>query len=149
MRACRFKRGRRRGAIAGEKILIVEDNPVNMELATDLLEAAGYVVCQAEDAERGIELARAQAPNLILMDIGLPGMDGLAAAAILRQDTATRVIPIVILTAHAMKGDEARAMATGCAGFITKPIDTRSFARTVAGLLLPVSQSGSGGVPAT
>jgi len=118
--------------MAGEKILIIEDNPVNMELATDLLEVAGYEVFQAPDAESGIALARADSPHLILMDVGLPGMDGLTAAGVLRGDAATQHIPIVILTAHAMKGDEEKALASGCAGYITKPIDTRHFSKTVA-----------------
>ncbi|MDQ3815998.1 MAG: response regulator [Armatimonadota bacterium] len=121
--------------MAGEKILIVEDNPVNMELATDLLEIGGYQVCQATDAETGITMAREAAPDLILMDVGLPGMDGLSAAILLRQDAATQHIPIVILTAHAMKGDEEKARACGCAGYITKPINTRTFANTVAGFI--------------
>ena len=118
--------------MGGEKILIVEDNPMNMELATDLLEASGYVVIQAGTAEEGVELARAELPDLILMDISLPGMDGLEATGVLKQDPATKDINIVILTAHAMKGDEEKALSAGCAGYITKPIDTRAFSRTVS-----------------
>jgi len=118
--------------MAGEKILIVEDNLMNMELATDLLEASGYIVIQAGVAEKGIELARAELPDLILMDIGLPGMDGLEATAVLKQDPATKDINVVVLTAHAMKGDEEKALAAGCAGYITKPVDTREFPKTVA-----------------
>jgi len=121
--------------VAGEKILIIEDNPVNMELASDLLDMAGYVVCQAENAETGIEIARTESPQLILMDVGLPGMDGLTAAGVLLQDAATRHIPVVILTAHAMKGDEEKALAAGCAGYITKPIDTRAFVKTVTAFI--------------
>ena len=122
-------------AMASQKILIVEDNPVNMELATDLLEVAGYVVCQATDAETGIEMARIKLPDLILMDVSLPGMDGLTAISVLREDAATRNIPVMVLTAHAMKIDKERAMAAGCIGFVTKPIDTRTFATTVAGFM--------------
>lgn len=118
--------------MAGEKILIIEDNLMNMELATDLLEAAGYVVIQAGIAEKGIELARAGSPDLILMDISLPGMDGLEATRVLKQDPATKDISVVAMTAHAMKGDEEKALAAGCAGYITKPIDTRAFSKTVA-----------------
>ena len=118
--------------MAGEKILIVEDNPMNMELATDLLEASGYVVIQTGVAEEGIELARAESPDLILMDISLPGMDGLEATGVLRQDPTTKDINVVAMTAHAMKGDEEKALAAGCAGYITKPIDTREFLKTVA-----------------
>lgn len=121
--------------MAGETILIVEDNPANMELATDLLEIAGYTVHQAWNAETGIEMARAERPGLILMDVGLPGMDGLTAAATLRNDAATADINIVVVTAHAMQGDQDKALAIGCAGYITKPIDTRSFTRTVAAFL--------------
>ncbi len=118
--------------MAGEKILIVEDNPMNLELATDLLEAAGYVVIQAGTAEEGIKLARDEFPDLILMDVGLPGMDGLEATGVLKQDPATKDIPVIAITAHAMKGDEEKALAAGCAGYITKPIDTRAFPKMVA-----------------
>lgn len=118
--------------MAGQKILIVEDNPMNMELATDLLEASGYVVIQAGTAEEGIGLARAESPDLILMDISLPGMDGLEAAGVLKQDPATKGINVVALSALAMKGDEEKALAAGCYGYITKPIDTREFPKTVA-----------------
>jgi len=118
--------------MAGEKILIVEDNSMNMELVTDLLEASGYVVIQAGTAEEGIELARSELPDLILMDINLPGMDGLEATAILKKAPDTKGINVVVLTAHAMKGDEEKALAAGCAGYITKPIDTRKFPKTVA-----------------
>lgn len=121
--------------MAGEKILIVEDNPVNMELATDLLEVAGYVILQAVTAEEGIELAKAELPNLLLIDITLPGMDGLSATAVLKQDSAAGHIPIVALTAQAMKGDQEKALAAGCDGYISKPIDTRAFAKTVAGFI--------------
>ena len=117
--------------MAGEKILIVEDNPMNMELATDLLETSGYVVIQAGMAEEGIELARAELPDLILMDISLPGMDGLEATGILKQDPTTKDIPVIAMTAHAMKGDEEKALTAGCAGYITKPIDTREFPKEI------------------
>jgi CheY-like chemotaxis protein len=116
----------------GHTILIIEDNPMNMELATDLLEAAGYSLVQASDAEAGITLATAELPDLILMDIALPGMDGLQATQILRQDPRTCRIPIVALTAHAMKGDAEKAADAGCVGYLAKPIDTRSFVQTVA-----------------
>lgn len=121
--------------MAGETILIVEDNPLNLELATDLLEAAGYVVRQAGTAEEAIQTARTALPGLILMDVSLPGMDGLAATQALKADPATRAIPVVALTAHAMKGDEDKARAAGCEGYITKPIDTRTFPVTVARFL--------------
>ena len=118
--------------MAGEKILLVEDNPVNMELATDLLEVAGYEVFQAGTAEEGCQLAKTVAPDLILMDVRLPGMDGLTATSLLKQDAATSAIPIIALTAQAMKGDQEKALEAGCDGYITKPIDTREFPKEVA-----------------
>src|SRR5439155_11480771 len=96
------------------------------------LEAAGYTVLQAHDAERGIALARAEEPQLVLMDVGLPGIDGLSATAALKSDPRTRAIPVVALTSHAMKGDRERILAAGCSGYITKPIDTRAFPGMVA-----------------
>src|SRR5262245_20481556 len=113
--------------MAGDKVLLVEDHPLNMELAADILENAGYRVLQAADAERGIAIAKAEQPALILMDVGLPGIDGLEATRMLKRDPATREIPIVALTSHAMKGDAEKALAVGCAGYISKPIDTRVF----------------------
>jgi CheY-like chemotaxis protein len=113
------------------KILIIEDNTMNMELATDLLEATGYTLLRAYTAEEGIVLAIAELPDLILMDVALPGMDGLQATQRLGRDIRTRGIPIVALTAHAMRGDAAKAEAAGCVGYLSKPIDTRTFANTV------------------
>ena len=118
--------------IAGEKILVVEDNDANMLLTTDILEVSGYVVVQAESAEQAIAMARAEAPALILMDIALPGMDGLAAAGLLKADEAARRIPIVALTAYAMKGDRERILAAGCDGYVTKPFEIAEFLKTVA-----------------
>jgi putative two-component system response regulator len=117
--------------VSEKKILVVEDNPVNMELVTDLLEVAGFSFEMAMTAEEGIRLAEAVLPDLILMDIQLPGMDGLEATSILKKNSKTKHIAIVALTAHAMKGDEERALAVGCIGYITKPINTRSFPRMV------------------
>jgi two-component system cell cycle response regulator DivK len=115
------------------KILLVEDNAANMTLATFLLQSAGYEVITATDAETGVSLARSQNPALILMDIQLPGMDGLQATALLRADESTRAIPVIALTALAMKGDEERIRAAGCDGYIAKPLDYKSFLATVAG----------------
>ncbi len=114
-----------------KKILIVEDNEMNLELATDLLELSGYLVFGAQTAEEGLKMAGAELPDLVLMDISLPGMDGLEAARILKQDERTRSIPVVALSAHAMKGDEERALMMGFSGYITKPIDTRAFPQEV------------------
>lgn len=129
---------RKESEVTGEKILIIEDTPMNMELATDLLEAAGYVVFGASNAEEGIKLARAEQPALVLMDVALPGMDGLSATKLLKADPATCRIPIVALTAHAMKGDAAKALDAGCHGYITKPIDTRAFPIAIAEYIQPV-----------
>ena len=117
---------------AGPKILLIEDNPLNMELATDLLEASGFEVISAHSGEAGIKLAREAQPDLILMDLSLPGMDGIEATKALKADPQTSAIPIVAVTAHAMKGDEQKALAVGCEGYITKPIDTRMFPMLVA-----------------
>lgn len=116
-------------------ILIVEDNALNLELVTDLLTQAGYPVQQARSAEEGLRLARSQPPDLILMDLRLPGMDGYAALRQLRADSQTSGVPVVALTAQAMKGDQESAMKAGFDGYIPKPIDTRTFGRTIAGLL--------------
>lgn len=113
------------------KILVVEDNPGNMKLAVLLLEKAGHTVVSATDAEAGLALARAEQPNLILMDIQLPGMDGLKAATHLKRDDATRAIPVIALTALAMKGDEERIRAAGCDGYIAKPMGYRNFLATI------------------
>jgi CheY-like chemotaxis protein len=117
---------------AQSKILIIEDNPLNMELAADLLNAAGSEVLQATTAERGIQLARSLLPDLILMDTSLPGMDGLQAIRILKSEPATEKIPVISLTANAMKGDEETARAAGALAYVTKPIDTRTFVKSVS-----------------
>lgn len=124
------------------RILVVEDTPVNLELVVDLLEAAGHTVLTAEAAEPGIALARREVPDLILMDVDLPGIDGLAATRLLKQDPATRAIPVIALTAHAMPQDERDARCAGCVGYLTKPIDTRRFVAAVTDLLA-VSQASS------
>jgi two-component system cell cycle response regulator DivK len=117
------------------KILVIEDNPANMTLATFLLESAGHTVLSATDAETGLTLARDEHPNLILLDIQLPGMDGLEATALLKRDDATRVIPVIALTALAMKGDEERIRAAGCDGYIAKPMRYQEFLATIAAQL--------------
>lgn len=119
----------------GNKILIIEDNLLNLELATDLLEANGFVVASAPTAEEGVRMARELVPDLILMDFSLPGMDGLSATKYLKTDPATRHLPVVGLTANAMKGDQESALDAGCDGYLTKPIDTRTFVATVTGFI--------------
>ena len=113
------------------KILVIEDNPLNMELVCDILEANDFAVFQACAAQEGIQIAKENNPHLILMDIQLPGMDGLEATQILKEDILTKDIPVVALTAHAMKGDEEKAINAGCNGYITKPIDTRELPNLV------------------
>jgi two-component system cell cycle response regulator DivK len=114
------------------KILVVEDNPTNIPLAIFLLESAGHTVISASDAEAGLTLARDQQPHLILMDIQLPGMDGLQATVLLKRDEATRAIPVIALTALAMKGDEERIRAAGCDGYIAKPLAYRDFLAVIS-----------------
>ncbi|MGD0259507.1 MAG: response regulator [Verrucomicrobiota bacterium] len=118
-----------------KRILVVEDNLLNLELVTDLLEADDFVVCHAHTAEEGLRAARLLSPDLILMDLSLPGLDGLAATKVLRADPATRHLTIIALTAHAMKGDDALALRAGCDGYLAKPIDTRTFAAKVAAFI--------------
>jgi two-component system, cell cycle response regulator DivK len=117
------------------KVVIIEDNATNMTLAVYLLKSAGHTVLSATDAEAGLTLARAERPDLILMDIQLPGMDGLEATAQLKRDDATRAIPVIALTALAMKGDEERIRAAGCNGYIAKPMRYQEFLATVAAQL--------------
>jgi two-component system, cell cycle response regulator DivK len=117
------------------KVLIVEDNPTNLTLAVFLLQSAGHTVLSAADAEAGLTLARDEQPNLILMDIQLPGMDGLEATLLLKRDEATRAIPVIALTALAMKGDEERIRAAGCDGYIAKPMRYQEFLATIAAQL--------------
>lgn len=121
--------------MAGEPILIVDDNPVNLKLTRVLLAQEGYDVKTAGDAEIALELLQTFKPKLILMDIQLPGMDGLELTRRLKAAPETRTIKIVALTAFAMKGDEEKAMAAGCDGYITKPIDTKALPQLVADLL--------------
>ncbi|WP_096697738.1 response regulator [Polaromonas sp. AER18D-145] len=104
------------------RVLIIEDNAANMKLACLLLHSAGHAVLCAVDAETGLTLARADQPDLILMDIQLPGMDGLAATALLKQDPATATIPVIALTAMAMKEDQEKTRAAGCDAYIAKPL---------------------------
>jgi CheY-like chemotaxis protein len=116
-------------------ILIVEDNALNLELATDLLAAAGYTIRQARTGEEGVRLALAEAPDLILMDLRLPGMDGYAALRQLRADSRTAHVLTVALTAQAMRGDQEAVLAAGFDDYISKPIDTRTFPQAVGRVL--------------
>ena len=120
------------------KVLIIEDNLANMTLATFLLQSQGHIVISAMDAESGLTLARDEQPDLILMDIQLPGMDGLEATLLLKRDYATRAIPVIALTALAMKGDEERIRAAGCDGYIAKPLAYRDFLAMISAHLAKV-----------
>ena len=117
------------------KILIVEDNPDNLSLVVFVLEKAGHTTLTAVNAEVGLTLARDEKPDLILMDIQLPGMDGLEATGLLKRDAATRAIPVIALTALAMKGDEERIRAVGCDGYIAKPLRYKELLQTISELL--------------
>jgi CheY-like chemotaxis protein len=117
------------------RILVVDDNPVNLKLASDVLEFEGYTVDRAYDAEHALRAIQRQRPDLVLMDVALPGMDGLTLTRQLKADAATRSICIVALTAFAMKGDDQKARDAGCDGYISKPIDTRKLPVQVAEML--------------
>jgi two-component system cell cycle response regulator DivK len=131
--------------MAGEPILIVDDNPVNLKLARVLLAAEGYEVRTAMAAEEALEVLGDFLPRLILMDIQLPGMDGLELTRRLKADPRMRGVVIVALTAYAMKGDQERVLAAGCDGYIGKPIDTRRLAAQVAELLTRPTKDGAPG----
>jgi CheY-like chemotaxis protein len=117
------------------RILVVDDNPVNLKLASDVLEFADYQVMTAENAEEALTVLRERPPDLILMDIALPGMNGLTLTRQIKADPATRHIVIVALTAFAMKGDDQKAKEAGCDGYITKPIDTRKLADQIGEIM--------------
>ena len=117
------------------RILIIEDNPANLKLALLLLRNVGHEVLSATDAETGLTLARAAQPDLILMDIQLPGMDGLAATALLKKDPATSAIPIIALTAMAMKEDREKTKVAGCDAYIAKPLRYQELYSTIDALL--------------
>lgn len=117
------------------QVLVVEDTPANMKLVCMLLGKAGYRVLQADNARDGIALAREHLPDLILMDIQLPGMDGLTATRLLKEAEATRHIKVVAVTAFAMKGDEEKMIAAGCDGYIAKPIQYKNFLAEVERIL--------------
>lgn len=116
-------------------ILIVDDNPINLKLAADVLECEGHLILRARDAEEAQEIIKHTTPELILMDIQMPGMDGLTLTRLLKANPAYQQVRIVALTSFAMKGDEQKARDAGCDGYITKPIDTRLFPVQVAAIL--------------
>ncbi len=121
--------------MAGESILIVDDNLVNLKLARVLLSSHGYEVHTATNAEDTLALLRASRPKMIVMDVQLPGMDGLELTRRLKADPSLKSVIILAVTAYAMKGDEEKARAAGCDGYVSKPLDTRRFPVEVARLL--------------
>jgi len=125
--------------MAKQKILLVEDNPVNRRLAEFLLRSNGYQVVEASTSEEAFQLVKTEQPDLILMDIQLRGMDGLEVTKLLKENPETRDIPVLAVTSYAMKGDREKALAVGCAGYITKPIDKTILLKQVANTLMETS----------
>ena len=117
--------------MAGELILIVEDNPKNLKLVRDVLQFHGYATLEAETGEAGVALARERLPVLVLMDVQLPGMDGRAALKLLKADVSTQHIPIIALTAFAMKGDQESLQTEGFDGYMAKPIDIKELPKVI------------------
>ncbi|MCI4318957.1 MAG: response regulator [Thermoplasmata archaeon] len=126
------------------RILLVEDNPQNMKLASVILRKAGYEVIAAADSDEAESSIEAQVPDLILMDLGLPGKDGYTLTRELKRRPRTASVPILAVTSYAMKGDEAKARDAGCSGYLAKPIDRLELLRTVRSL---VETDGDGGGP--
>jgi two-component system cell cycle response regulator DivK len=119
----------------GERILIIEDNLKNLKLVRDILQFHGYLTLEAETGEAGIALARERCPALILLDVQLPDMDGRATLKVLKADASTRPIPIIALTAFAMKGDREGLLAEGFDGYMAKPIDIKELPKVVESYL--------------
>ena len=118
----------------GRRILVVEDNDMNMQLVEYLLEEAGYDIVKATSGEEALSITRnpaLNAPDLILMDIHLPGMDGLSVVRFMKANERTARVPILALTAHAMRGDKDRFLEAGCDGYISKPIDVKTFIASI------------------
>ena len=114
-----------------KSILVIEDNASNMKLIRAILEIGDYRVIEAVDAESGIDMARRYRPKLILMDISLPGMDGLEATEILKGEPGTKDIPVIAVTAHATENLKEQAFQVGCSGFISKPLNTKTFLQNI------------------
>ncbi len=128
-------------ALAGKRVLVIEDNAENMRLFRAVLQLEGAQILAAERAQSGLEIALSELPDVILMDVQMPGMDGLAAARLLRDDPRTGHIPIIIVTASVMEGDRQKAMQSGCDGYITKPIEPANFGRQVADFIEAARQN--------
>ncbi len=121
--------------MAGEKILIVEDNEKNRKLVRVILKNKGYTIIEAEDAEKALSLLESVVPDIVLMDIGLPRMDGLEATRIIKLNKLTMNLPVIAVTAHAMHGDEEKILAAGCDDYISKPINVGEFPTIIETLL--------------
>ena len=117
------------------RILVIEDSPINMALTVAILHNAGHIALQADSAGMGLDMARTEQPDLILMDLQLPDIDGLAATRMLKADPTTAALPVIAVTAFAMKGDEAQTHAAGCDGYVTKPIRYKEFLAEVDAVL--------------
>jgi CheY-like chemotaxis protein len=120
----------------GVRILVVDDNVLNLKLARHVLEAGGFTVDEAGDAREAQERLSVSSPDIILLDVGLPGMDGLSLTRKLKAEQQWKDIPVIAWSAFAVKGNDLLAQAAGCDGYLTKPIDTRSFAQRVASFLV-------------
>ena len=131
--------------MSGKNILLVEDNEVNRRLAGFLLRSQGYQVREATTALAAFEMLDKERPDLIVMDIQLPGIDGLEATRKLKEQPATADIPVIAVTSYAMKGDREKALAAGCSGYVTKPIDKKTFIQAVAAQLSSKSKTEDGG----
>lgn len=134
---------RGQGRFMKARILLIEDNEQNRYLARFLLEQGGYEVLQAETGPLGLEMAARTRPDLILLDIQLPGMDGHAVARTLKGDAALRSIPIVAVTSYAMAGDREKCLAAGAEGYIEKPINPETFLAEIATFLRPTTSGAS------
>ena len=121
--------------MANNRVLLVEDNEDNFELVRFLLERAGFVVLAGHDGQEALDMARKELPDLILMDLSLPGIDGWTAARELKDDPKTSKIPLMALTAHTLPGDRKRAMESGFDGYISKPIDVVNFGDSITKIL--------------
>ncbi|MGR3318719.1 MAG: response regulator [Candidatus Anammoxibacter sp.] len=121
--------------MAGETILVVEDNEKNRKLIRVVLKAKGYNIIEAEDAETALDQLKKDIPDLILMDIGLPEMDGFELTRQIKRDKTTKNVPIIAVTAHAMKGEKEKMLDAGCDDYVSKPIDINEFSKTVEKVL--------------
>lgn len=121
--------------MANQRILVVEDNPDNMTLIVDVLESLDYAVIQASDGEQGVHMAQTEKPDLILMDLSLPKMDGWEATRSIKAQDELKQIPVIALTAHAMIGDRERALEAGCDDYLTKPLNIQTLAKKLTALL--------------